>query len=417
MEGVTMSRKELNQVELFAQLKVGGVTKKTVAAKLGLSLRQVKRKWKAYRERGPAGLVHGLRGKPGNRSVGSAMTQAVALVEAKYRDFGPTFAAEKLRERDGLVVNHETLRLHLIAAELWVPRQHRRVEIHEWRQRRAVRGELVQADGSPHHWFEDRAEPCTLLQFIDDATSEVLWLEFVASESAHDVMHATRHYLEAAGRPGALYVDRGGVFKVNLGNSDDERQTQYERALGELDIQLIHARSPQAKGRVERGFQTHQDRLVKELRLEGITTMAEANRYLRDVYLPKHNRKFAVPARQSGDAHRSLAGYDLDAILCTKELRLVGNDRTIRYRGRWFQLEARQPTIVRPKTMVTVAEHLDGRISLHLRQTTLNWRALPARPMRPSQAPAIRTMCPPWKPPANHPWRTYPVTVLSCIKG
>lgn len=413
MEGVTMSRRELDQVELFAQLKAGVVTKQAVAGKLGVSLRQVKRKWRAYQECGPSSLAHGLRGKTGNRSVGSVMVRAVDLVRTKYPDFGPTFAAEKLKELDGVVVNHETLRLHLIRAELWLPNRRRVAEIHEWRERRAVRGELVQVDGSPHAWFEDRGPRCTLIQFIDDATSEVLWLEFFDSESTAALLTATWHYLEASGRPRALYTDRGGVFKVNLGNPDDERTTQYERALADLGIDLIHARSPQAKGRVERGFQTHQDRLVKELRLAGILTMAEANAYLRDEYLPQHNRKFAVPARHAGDAHRSVAGYDLDEILCTKLPRLMGNDRTIRYKGRWFQLEATQPTILRPKTVVTVAEHLDGRVSLHLRQTRLGWHELPARPVAVRRPATPKLMRQPWTPPPNHPWRRYPVTVLS----
>jgi hypothetical protein len=257
-----------------------------------------------------------------------------------------------------------------------------------------------------------------LLQFIDDATSEVLWLEFAASESTQSLMTATWHYLEASGRPLDLYTDRGGVFKVNLGNEDHEKVTQYERVLTELGIGLIHARSPQAKGRVERGFQTHQDRLVKELRLAGIATLEEANRFVRDTYLANHNRKFAVTAKPPGDAHRSLEGYDLDTILVTKEDRIVTNDLTIRYRTRWLQLKPTQRTIVRPKHQVTVAEHLDGRVTIEHGRTSLAFTEITKQPHQPMK-PMIRqtTLHLPWKPPVNHPWRTWqksqpPVTFL-----
>ena len=229
-------------------------------------------------------------------------------------------------------------------------------------------------------------------------------------------MAATWRSLEIHGRPQALYTDRGGVFKVNLHNEDDEKMTQYERALDELDIELIHARSPQAKGRVERGFQTHQDRLVKELRLAGISTMDEANRFIREVYLPKHNRKFAVTARQAGDAHRSVDGYDLDTMLCTKEERVVTNDLTIRYQTRWLQLASKQRTIVRPKHIVTVSAHLDGRLTIQHGRTSLDFTEVYEQPRRPAQSmihqPSQRI---PYKPAPTHPWRRYayqPVTFL-----
>jgi len=418
MEAVTMSRKELSQVAVFSQLREGTMTKKEAAVNLGLSLRHMKRKWSAYKASGydPASLVHKLRGAPSNHRIDEELvTQAVELVKTKYPDFGPTFAAEKLAEQDKLVVGHDTLRRALIAAGVWTVHGQHHPTAHPWRERRAARGELVQGDGSPHAWFEDRAPKCTLIQFIDDATSEVVELELADGESTHALMTATRHYLKRSGRPGAFYVDRGGVFKVNIHNANNDKVTQYERALSELDIELIHARSPQAKGRVERGFQTHQDRLVKELRLAGISTMAEANVFIRKVYLPKHNRKFAVTARQSGDAHRSLEGYDLDTILATKEQRIVTNDLTIQYKTRWFQLSPKQPTIVRPKHVVTVSEHLDGHISLQHGRTSLNFREVAKRPARLPE-PFLHRLTPrlPWKPPANHPWRNQyqPVTVL-----
>ena len=419
MEGVTMSRKELDQVSVFVKIQEGTMTQVAAAQQLGLSLRHMQRKWQAYRRSGPASLAHGLRGRPSNHRLDEAVvTRAVELVTAKYADFGPTFAAEKLAEEHQLTIGRERLRQAMVAAGLWTVHGQHRPAAHPWRERRARRGELVQVDGSPHAWFEDRAPKCTLLQFIDDATSEVLWLEFVDSESTHSLMEATWHALEAHGRPQALYTDRGGVFKVNLHNPEDEKVTQYERALTELGIELIHARSPQAKGRVERGFQTHQDRLVKELRLAGISTMAEANSLLRETYLPKHNRKFAVKARQPGDIHRSVEGYDLDAILCTKEPRVVTNDLTIRYKTRWLQLAPKQQTIVRPKHVVTVSEHLDERLTIQHGRTILEFTEVHEQPRRPTQR-VIHQPSPriPYKPAATHPWRRYAYQSTTFLHG
>lgn len=423
MTGLTMSRKELDRVGVFGQHKAGTLTKQEVAVQLRLSLRQVKRIWRSYKQSGydPASLVHGLRGRASSRRFDTALSaRAVELVQTKYPDFGPTFAAEKLADEHGLTIGRETLRRALTVAGLWVPNQRHRPVAHPWRERRARRGELVQTDGSPHAWFEDRAPKCTLIQIIDDATSEVLVLELAEGESTHALMTATYHSIQTHGRPGAFYADRGGVFKVNIHNENDDKVTQYERALNELDIELIHARTPQAKGRVERGFQTHQDRLVKELRLAGISTIAEANVFIRDSYLPKHNRKFAVTARQSEDAHRSVTGYDLDAILCTKEERTVTNDLTIRYKARWLQLQPIQRTIIRSGHIVTVTEHLDRRISLIHGRTILDFTELPTRPARANIVEKLRTQLrQPYKPAPNHPWRNYysPVTVLLGTRG
>jgi len=418
MEAVTMSRKELDRVGILTNVKEGTMSKREAAAKLSLSIRQVKRLWSTYKQSNydPASLVHLLRGLPSNHRIDeTVMNRAIGLVKTEYSDFGPTFAAEKLNEVHGISIGHDTLRRAMIAAGIWTVGGPHQPAVHPWRERRAVRGELVQADGSPHAWFEDRAPKFTLIQFIDDATGEVLALELAKSESTHALMTTTWHLLNDHGRPRAVYVDRGGVFKVNIHNENDEKITQYERALTELGIELIHARSPQAKGRVERGFQTHQDRLVKELRLAGISTMTAANAFIRDVYLPKHNAKFARLARQAGDVHRSVDGYDLDAILANREERIVTNDLTIRYKTRWLQLTPKQRTIVRPKHVVTVSEHLDGRLTIWHGRTNLDFTELPKQPTR-QLVPDLRQSIPrvPYKPAKNHPWRNYyqPVSVL-----
>ena len=409
METVTLSKQELEQIQVFEDLKEKKMKQGAAAKKLDLSVRQVKRKLKEYRRAGPSSLAHGLRGRPSNNQLTPGLKdQAVSLVEERYPDFGPTLAAEKLAELHDLTIHPETLRLAMSQAGLWRPK-HQRTNVHVWRERKAYVGELVQGDGSPHAWFEDRAPKCTLLAFIDDATSRILWLEFAPSESTDSLMRATWHYLEACGRPLTFYFDRGSVYKVNLG-LDDERTTQYARALTELDIRLIHARSPQAKGRVERLFETLQDRLVKELRLAGISTIAGANLFIREVYIPAHNAKFAVAPKEVTDLHCSLDGYNLHQILCLKTPRLLTADFTLRFRNRWLQLERKQPTIIHPKDTLIVYEHLNKELTVWIRTTKLSWRDIP----KPTASPKpTSTFVPPKSkahtPPANHPWRQFQI--------
>ena len=400
-----MSKRELAQLSVFTQLTKRAIPQKDAAKKLRLSMRQVRRKLRAYRAQGPRSLVHRLRGRPGNhRLPDTRKDRAVRLVQERYPDFGPTFASEKLAEEHGLLIHHETLRLLLITRGLW--RVHGGpLTAHVWRERKDCRGEMVQADGSRHRWFEDRAPACTLLAFIDDATSTLLWLAFVDGESTAALMTATWGSLAEHGRPLSLYVDRGGVFRVNIHNEERDKVTQYARALAELDITLIHARSPQAKGRVERVFGTLQDRLVKELRLAGISTIAEANRFVREVYLPRHNVKFAVAPKRSTDLHRSLQGYDLSRIFAVREERTVRNDFTIPYQRRLFQLDPRQPTILRPGDTVTVSEGLDGTIAVGVRKIDLRFHEIAERPSSPLVRARSSTPRVPWKPPADHPWR------------
>jgi hypothetical protein len=277
---------------------------------------------------------------------------------------------------------------------------------------------MVQLDGSPHHWFEDRADPCTLIAFIDDATSRILWLEFAESESTESLMKSTRSYIGKFGRPASFYADRGVVYKVNKNNPDNDKITQYKRALDELHTKLIHARSPEAKGRVENLFGTLQDRLVKELRLANISTMEEANKFVREIYTPKHNVKFAVKPKSETDLHKSIDGYDLENIFCLKEDRRVNNDFTISYKTRFIQLERKQKTIVRPKNMVTICEHLDGIIEIFLRKTKLNFKELPKRPEKQNMVKKITILKERklWTPPANHPWRNYQKRDISIVQ-
>jgi transposase len=380
MDKLIMSRKEREQLKVFEKLEAREITQLVAGQMLNMSDRNVRKKFKRYREKGDAGLIHQSRGRPScKRWAESERAIAMDLLRTKWIGFGPTFAAEKLEEYDGIKVSSETLRKAMIAEGLWSVGK-RKQQYRQRRDRKLMVGVLVQLDGSPHDWFEGRGPRCTLLVFIDDATSKILWLEFVESESFEGVAKATKKYIERWGRPVSFYVDFGSVFKVNLNNPDGEKKTQYERILSELDIDLSHATSPQAKGRVERCNQTMQDRLIKEMRLAGISSMDEANRFVQQGdFIEKHNARFAVPPAKEGDAHRATPGYDLYKIFCSKEERIVTNDFTVSYKGRILQLTKEQPATIRPKDHVTICQHLDGKITVRIRNVQLNFKEIGMR--------------------------------------
>lgn len=418
METFHMSQKELDRVAVFEQLKSKTIKQREAAKMLNLSIRQIKRKLKAYRISGAVSLVHHARGKPGNHTVAEELKlRAINLVSEKYPDFKPSFASEKLQENHDLVINHETLRLLMISHGLWIAGK-RKVTHRAWRERKACLGELIQLDGSPHAWFEDRGEKCTLLAFIDDATSQIMHLEFIYEEATIPVMQATKRYLERHGRPVELYVDRGKVFKVNQHNLNNDKVTQYGRAVDELGIKLSFARSPEAKGRVERLFETLQDRLVKELRLANIPTITEANIFLQGSYIAKHNQKFAVAPREPTNLHQPIKGYDLDEILSVKEERVVNSDFTIQYHNRWFQLGANQPTLLFPKNSIVVSQFLDNTINLSIRKMKLQFTEISKPVRKPVPILAKHVVTTPWRPAPNHPWRQNQnqpkVTFLNC---
>ena len=419
METLSMSKCEIEQIPIFENLNNKSIRQKHAAQLLDLSVRQIKRKLKNYRKFGAKSLVHANRGKSSNRQLDSILVeQALSLIENHYPDFAPTFASEKLEENHNLVINRETLRQKMIKAGLWYAKE-KKTNHREWRERKPCFGELVQLDGSPHKWFENRAPVCTLIAFIDDATSQILHLEFINEEATIPIMKATKTYLELFGKPIELYVDRGKVFKVNLNNPDEEKITQYRRALEELNIKVTYARSPQAKGRVERLFGTLQDRLVKELRLAGINTMKKANDFVKNIYLPKHNQKFAVEPKERQNLHRTIKGYDLEEIFTIREERILTNDFTIRYHNQWFQLTGKQPTLVFPKNVITAKRYLNGTIQFQLRKMQLNFKEISKSAEEPKPIPIKRTKKP-WIPAVDHPWRKFSinyqqkVTFLNC---
>jgi hypothetical protein len=387
---ITMSKKEREQSRIFALVKEGAITQVEAAARLRCTDRWVRKKFKRYQEFDDFGLVHRGRGRPNLRQwCQRERQQLIDLLRGEWHGFGPTFATEKLQELFSIKVSREVVRQVMIQESLWQPKKHHSTH-RKRRARKDMLGILIQLDGSPHDWFEGRAPWCTLLVFIDDATSQVLWLEFADSESVVALMQATKNYVQKHGIPQAFYTDFGSVFHVNLSNKEGDRKTQWERACGELGIRVNHAHSPQAKGRVERCNQTMQDRLVKDMRLAGISSIEAANQHLRtSSFLAKHNAKFSKQAAQKGNAHAEAQSYDLDDVFSTKEVRVLANDYTIVFNKRIFQLHAEQRTIIRPKNEIVVKIRLDGSMRLWIRRTELVFTELQERPVKALPAPQV----------------------------
>src|ERR1700722_13559961 len=376
MTVIQMSDRELTRLRVMIDLTDGRLTPEAAATLMGIGRRQLFRLRRSFGSDGPSALISRKRGRPSNRKHGETFQRTVlALVREYYPDFGPTLAVEKLAERHGLQVGVETLRQWMMADGLWIDRRHRLPSPHQPRRRRECLGELVQIDGSEHAWFENRGEMCTLLAFVDDATSRLMQLRFVASESAFDYFRATRDYLEAHGKPVAFYNDKHGIFRVNSKDAaGGDRITQFGRALSELNIDIICANSPQAKGRVERAFGTLQDRLVKELRLAGISTVAAANAWLPG-FITNSNSHFGRDPANAKDLHRPLAAEEgLDEILAWREERTVTHNLTLHYDRMMLILD---PTplargLVRKK--VAVVNYADGRFAVQFNGMPLAFR-------------------------------------------
>lgn len=373
MGWVLMSERELNRVEVLSQVSQGRMTATTAANVLGLSRRQVHRLLKTFQSDGPAAIRHKARGRASNNRIDPAVRDfAVTLVRENYIDFGPTFAAEKLEEDHGLKVSRETLRKWMQDAGIWLSRKQRRT-FHQPRLRRECYGELIQIDGSDHHWFEDRGPACTLLVFIDDATSTLMHLEFVTSESTFSYFGALEGYLHAHGRPVAFYSDKHSVFRVpNQAAESGHGMTQFGRALNELNIEILCANSSQAKGRVERANRTLQDRLVKELRLAGISDMDAANAFL-PAFMARYNAKFAKPPRRPDNLHRPL-NTELDRladVLCWRDERYVGNQLAFSYDRQRIILEENEITRALPGKYVDSYEYPDGRLEFRWKGVAL----------------------------------------------
>ena len=381
MDKINMSKKEREQLVVFEKLKTGEITQKEAGLRLGISTRWVRIKYKRYAASGARGLSHKGRGRASPRRWDTKEEAfMITLLQNDWYEFGPTFTAEKLLELHLIKVSKETVRKAMIKSGLWYLKKQKRKH-RQWRERRPIFGLMTQLDGSPHDWFEGRGQRCTLLVFIDDASSRVLWLQFVESESLLEVLEATKNYVVLYGIPHEMYVDFGSVFSVNVNNADRTKKTNWENAVASLGIKVLHAHSPQAKGRVERVHGTLQDRLVKEMRLAGVSSIEEANRFLRETnFVAKHNQRFAVQPQQKGDAHKPTIGYDLNKVFCVKEDRVVTNDYTVHFNSRMFQLT--KSLSVRPKDCVTINTHLDGSNTITIRRINLEFEEIKHRPLK-----------------------------------
>lgn len=418
-EVLEMSQQEVNRHHVIRSVLEGRATQAQAGKTLGLTPRQVRRLCVRVRQKGARGVIHGLRGRPSNHQLDRDIVERAlcALHEPLWEGFGPTFARDKLNELHGLTLSDWTVRQLMTQAGLWQPGKqaprHR-----AWRERRACVGMLVQLDGSDHDWFEGRGPRCVLIIYIDDATSQILYGEFVKVEDTLTLMRTTQSYLRRHGRPVAFYVDKDSIYKINrpakyesleLG---EQPMTQFTRAMSELGVEVIPADSPQAKGRVERGFDTHQDRLVKELRLRGISTMRDANILLWERYILGHNQRYAVAATNPANAHRSLlATHRLEQILSLREERTLMNDYTVRHNNKFYQILERQIVRIKPGDKLEVEQRLDGSTHLRFEGSYLNFKPLAARPYRPlleaqpSRLEQMHGYVPGSKPAKEHPWR------------
>lgn len=383
MENINISIKEMEAATILEKLIRREITQKEGAQILKLCERQIRRKLTLFKKAGAESLIHKNKGKKSkNKWEEKNKIFLFELLKNEWQDFGPTFATEKLEELYSIKVSEETVRKLMIEGGFWTVRG-RKSKHRIRRMRKVAFGIMIQLDGSPHDWFEGRAPKCTLLVFIDDATSKIVWLEFVKSESVEGVMKATLNYFKQYGLPSSFYVDFGSVFSVNVNNPERDKITQFERAMKELNIDMIHATSPQAKGRVERSNKTHQDRLVKEMRLKNICSMEDGNAFLHSYYLKKHNLKFEKEPSDSTNVHRSIEKINLNNIMCIKEERVLQNDFTLQFDKRIFQLEASQKTIIRPKDLITVNVHLDKTVRLSIRKTDLFYKEINQKPVKP----------------------------------
>jgi transposase len=362
---VTLTMRELDRLKVIQAVVDTGLKPGRAAERLGLSVRQVERLVIRYRERGPGGVASGRRGRPGNRKLDDGLAlRALTVIRERYADFGPTLACEKLWECHGIRLAKETVRRLMTEAGLWIPRRQRPPKVYQPRARRACQGELIQIDGCDHRWFEERAPACTLLVYVDDATSRLMVLHFTQTESTFSYFEATRTYLERYGKPVAFYSDKYSVFRSPNADKTGSSVTHFGRAMYELNIDTFCANSSSAKGRVERAHLTLQDRLVKELRLRGISTVADANAYAPS-FMAAYNARFAKPPRSDFDAHRPLRDdEDLDVLLTWRETRRVTKALTVQYDRVLYLLDDTPENRAWIHRDIEVWEYPDGRIEI-----------------------------------------------------
>jgi hypothetical protein len=373
---IIMSNRELHRVEILQKLIDKQLIEPEAAEQLSLSVRQIRRLKKAYKANGAKGVVSKKRGKPSNHKYPDAVKKlSLAYIQEYYIDFKPTFACEKLSENYDLFISRETLRKWMIAAGLWIPKNLRLKRAYQPRNRRECFGELIQIDGSPHDWFEGRGPKCTLLVYIDDATGKLMECQFVKSESTFTYFDSTCRYLEKHGKPVAFYSDKHSVFRTNkTGELGGDGVTQFGRALAELNVDIICANSPQAKGRVERVNRTLQDRLIKEMRLMNISDAEQGNKFLPE-FMAKFNKQFGKEPIDSKNMHRELLPHeDLNEIFSWQETRTLSKNLTLQYDKVLYLIEDSLDNRSLARHKVTVFDYFDGTIKIKFNHQELAYR-------------------------------------------
>lgn len=407
-----MTNREINRHSIIKKLLDKEINGTNAAKLLKLSVRQVRRLKGKVKQLGPKALIHASRGKPGNRRMPDEERKTIAeILKQKYPDFKPTFASEKLEQNHNIKRDPKTIRAIMIENDLWKPRKKKHNEYHSWRKRKSCYGEMLQFDGSYHRWVEDRGKEWCLLAAIDDATGIPTKAKFDTDEGTFPVFRFWKEYVEQHGKPHSIYLDKFSTYKMTqrVAQENHETQTQFQRAMNQLGIEPITAHSPQAKGRIERLFNTFQDRLVKELRLRNISTMEQANRFLEE-FLPDYKARYGVEPELKTNLHQPLNQKEkskLNSIFSKQTMRLVRNDFTVSFNNRWHQLEKQQPATIRKQDTILVEEWLDGTTHFSIRGKYLNTKVIAEHPQKSKQTnwiiPAKKRD---YTPAANHPWRS-----------
>ena len=412
---IIMSQKEASRYDII-QKAIKKELKGIEAARiLNLTARHILRLKKKVEEKGLQGLVHASRGKPSKRKIPDKEKEKIKrLLHKHYSDFGPTFAAEKLDEIHKIKRDPKTIRAIMITEALWKPKVKKKQEYRSWRQRRAAFGELEQYDGSYEYWFEGRGLKCCLLAAIDDATGRIAHAKFDEHEGVEPTFNFWQEYFQINGKPHEIYVDKFSTYSMNhkLAKENPDTLTQFQRAMQQLSVGVVKAHSSQAKGRVERLFKTLQDRLIKELRLNNISTIPQANNFLEKTFISKFNAKFSVVPRSTANLHKKLIKQEknkFSSIFSRHYERTIRNDFTLSYKNIWYQLEATQAVAIFKKDVITVEEKFDGILAFKLRGKYLNYKQLPERPVKIFKRSASWVLAKPLpiRPAVDHPWRKF----------
>lgn len=415
-----MSSKEVERLKIIEQAINKKIKKKTAALMLGIGTRQLRNLTKAYKEHGNKGIISKKRNRISNRSYSCDLKENILkIIRENYHDFGPTLSQEYLLKKHNIKIGIETLRLWMISSGLWIPKKNKDKIYHPPRLRRENIGSLIQIDGSPHYWFEERGECCSLLVFIDDATSRIQLARFFPSETTFAYFEMVKKYLLKHGKPLSFYSDKHSIFRIN--KSEPESGTglsQFGRAMQDLDIELIHANSPQAKGRVERVFNTLQNRLVKWLRIEGISNLASANNKI-DEFIEEHNIKFSVQPKNKEDLHRNINNFeDIKNIFTVQEVRKVSKNKTIQYKNKIYQINVPGKGYRLRQSGVIVCEDSKGNITLLYKNQSLSYTVYDKNQHYSetvdSKVIAMKKIRPKKKftPSPNHPWN---IAARRCI--